>query len=197
MDMTITMFGNKIETNLFEKPLALHLYIPPHSCHPPSGFGSLVTGMVLRIFRLCSRKKDIKHWLHEFYGHVLDRGFNSNSLLPVFDKAIKNAIAFTSRSEHSILQQRMRKKALSGRRIAFHLKYHPNDPTSQVIQKLFKDCIFEPPGKKRLNQLTNFEGEIIPTDGIVLAYSRPLNISNLLSYRKIHNRPGPKVSSYL
>ena len=57
MDMTIYIEGNKIETDLFEKPLSLHLYIPPQSCHPPQGFRSLVYGMTLRIHKLCSREK--------------------------------------------------------------------------------------------------------------------------------------------
>ena len=36
MDMTITINNsNKIETTLFEKKMNLHLYIPPHSAHPP------------------------------------------------------------------------------------------------------------------------------------------------------------------
>ena len=36
MDMTISINdSNKIETTLFEKRLNLHLYIPPHSAHPP------------------------------------------------------------------------------------------------------------------------------------------------------------------
>ncbi|KAL7524310.1 hypothetical protein ACHAXR_000518, partial [Thalassiosira sp. AJA248-18] len=35
MDMTIEIVGGKIETSLYAKPLALYLYIPPHSCHAP------------------------------------------------------------------------------------------------------------------------------------------------------------------
>ena len=36
MDMTITINNsNMIDTTLFEKRLNLHLYIPPHSAHPP------------------------------------------------------------------------------------------------------------------------------------------------------------------
>ncbi|KAL7536462.1 hypothetical protein ACHAWF_005469 [Thalassiosira exigua] len=31
MDVTITLVGTKLETNLFEKKMALHLYLPPHS----------------------------------------------------------------------------------------------------------------------------------------------------------------------
>ena len=33
MDMNIEIEEGKIVTSLYEKPLALHLYTPPHSCH--------------------------------------------------------------------------------------------------------------------------------------------------------------------
>ena len=38
MDLTITLKNGRFLTNLYEKPLALHLYIPPHSRHPPGCF---------------------------------------------------------------------------------------------------------------------------------------------------------------
>ena len=34
MDLTISITNGNISTSLFEKPLNLHLYIPPHSAHP-------------------------------------------------------------------------------------------------------------------------------------------------------------------
>ena len=178
MDMTINIVGNKIETNLFEKPLTLHLYIPPHSCHPKSGFGSLVSGMVLRIFRLCSESSDVSF----------------SKVLPQLDKAINNATNYMLRNDTSLQHK---SKKLSNRKLTFQLRYHPNDPPAHLIQKLARECLFHPTGKPRLNQLNNLEGGAIPLDGMVIAYSRSYNISNLLSYRKICNRPGPKVSSYL
>ena len=66
MDMTIKIVGSKIETTLFEKPLALHLYIPPHSCHPPGVIIGLVMGNVLRIFQLYLRQDDIENHLCNF-----------------------------------------------------------------------------------------------------------------------------------
>ena len=57
MDINISFNNGQLSTNLYEKPLALHLYIPPHSCHPPVCFKGLLTGMVLRIYRLCSHKE--------------------------------------------------------------------------------------------------------------------------------------------
>ena len=44
MDLNISLSKGQFSTNLFEKPLALHLYIPPHSCHPPGCFKGLLTG---------------------------------------------------------------------------------------------------------------------------------------------------------
>ena len=60
MDLTITLEEGTFLTNLYENPLALHLCIPPHSCHPPGYFNGLVTGMVLRIYCLCSLHCHIK-----------------------------------------------------------------------------------------------------------------------------------------
>ena len=59
MDMTISINkSNKIETTLFEKRLNLHLYIPPHSAHPPGLLPGIVNGTLFRIFTLCSDNED-------------------------------------------------------------------------------------------------------------------------------------------
>ena len=59
MDMTISKNKlNKIETTLFEKRLNLHLYIPPHSAHPPGLLPGIVNGTLFRIFTLCSDNED-------------------------------------------------------------------------------------------------------------------------------------------
>ena len=59
MDMTISINkSNKIETTLFEKSLNLHLYIPPHSPHPPGLLPGIVYGTLFRIFTLCSDNED-------------------------------------------------------------------------------------------------------------------------------------------
>ena len=57
MDLTISINGTKFETTLYEKPMALHLYIPPNSAHPLG----VKTGEVLRINRLCSDRSDIRN----------------------------------------------------------------------------------------------------------------------------------------
>ena len=59
MDMTISINkSNNTETTLFEKRLNLHLYIPPHSVHPPGLLPGIVYGTLFRIFTLCSDNED-------------------------------------------------------------------------------------------------------------------------------------------
>ncbi|EJK72424.1 hypothetical protein THAOC_06047, partial [Thalassiosira oceanica] len=85
-----------VEFKLFEKPLALHLYLPPHSCHPPGVIKGLVMGEVLRIFQLCSHDSDIDDYLSEFFRRLLDRGYQAESLCPLFIKAVANAENYLS-----------------------------------------------------------------------------------------------------
>ena len=195
MDLNISMEKGAFSTNLYEKPLALHLYIPPHSCHPPGCFSGLIRGMVLRIYRLCSKRVDRTFWLKEFYGHLLDRGYPNSFVLPAFKSAVKNAISYISTSDEYRLQQ----KAMStpANTLYLHLKYNPADPSSKQIQKLWRDLVARPANKPHLHHLRNDLGEKTRVSRLIIAYSRHLNIGNLLSYRKICNRPGLKVSSFM
>ncbi len=46
MDLNITLSRGRLYTSLYAKPLALHLYIPPSSCHAPG----ITTGLIYRHF---------------------------------------------------------------------------------------------------------------------------------------------------
>ena len=52
MDLTISITNGQISMSLFEKPLNLQLYIPPHSAHPPGLLPGIVHSTLFRIFRL-------------------------------------------------------------------------------------------------------------------------------------------------
>ena len=59
MEMTISINNsNKIETTLFKKRLNLHLYIPPHSAHPPDLLPGIVYGTLFRNFTLGPTEED-------------------------------------------------------------------------------------------------------------------------------------------
>ncbi|KAL7527911.1 hypothetical protein ACHAXR_002185 [Thalassiosira sp. AJA248-18] len=155
MDMTIKIVGSKIETTLFEKPLALHLYIPPHSCHAPGVSTSTVMGKVLRIFQLCSHEADIEEKLRTFYGQLLDRGYQARVLTNLFDRAITSAKQYLLQSDEYRQHLHAKKQEASKRRVYFHLPFHPDNPSSKILQDLWRRTIFSPKGQPQLNQLQN------------------------------------------
>ena len=67
----------------------------------------------------------------------------------------------------------------------------------QTNKKLWRDLVAFPANKPHLYHLRNDLGENIRVSRLIIAYSRHLNIGNLLSYRKICNRPGLKVPSFV
>jgi hypothetical protein len=117
--------------------LALYQYIPPNSCHPPGVLTGLIFGQVLWIFQLCSLSEDINKELSLFYKHLLNRGYLTPKLIPLFEKGITNAISYLSLSPQ---QQELRAKIKAGKpdeRISFHIPYHPQNPSSGIIQHLW------------------------------------------------------------
>ena len=197
MDMTIEIEDGKIMTRLYAKPLALYLYIPPHSAHAPGVHTGLVFGNVLRIFQLNSRESDIINDLRLFYNCLVERGHQPRDLTPRFARAIKNAERYLSLSEAQRRHLKEEKKKASKRQVYFHIPFHPNNPSSSQIQKLWRDIVATPVGKKPLKYFRNRCGARIPIDRMIVCFSRAPNLGNQLSYRKICNRQGPTVSSFI
>ena len=197
MDMTIKIEGEQLITTIYAKPMALYQYIPPNSCHPPGALTGLIFGQILRIYQLCSLSEDIDKELSLFYKRLLNRGYTSNKLLPILEKGINNAITYLSLSPE---QREAKKKAKTGRldqRIFLHLPYHPQNPSSNFIQKLWRDHIFSPSGQEELTSLTNWEGQQVPIKRLIIAYHRNPNLANLNSYRKLSSRTGLKPSTFI
>jgi hypothetical protein len=137
MDMTIKIKGERLITTIYATPLALYQYIPPNSCHPPGALTGLIFGQIPRIYQLCSLSKDIDKELSLFYWYLLNRGHKPEKLLPLFEKGINNAITYLSLSPE---QQEAKKKAKIGRLdqcIFLHLPYHPQNPSSSFVQRLW------------------------------------------------------------
>jgi hypothetical protein len=89
------------------------------------------------------------------------------------------------------------KEAASKQQVLFHLPFHPQLPPSAEIQHLWHHHVSAPPGKPQLHQLCNAEGLHIPVSQLIVAHCQDPNLGTILSYRKLCQRKGPKVSSYL
>ena len=154
-------------------------------------------GNVLRIYSLCSRSNDIDAELCEFFGHMLDRGYKSDDLVPLFDKAIANATTYLARSPAQRQYLKQLKQDESKRRVFLHLPFHPQDPSSKDLQKIWRETMAAPSGCRPLDRVKTPLGDTMPVSRMTVSYRRALNLGNLLSYRKICTRSGPKGSSYL
>jgi hypothetical protein len=86
MDLNIKIQGNKILTSSFEKASNHHLYIPPHSSHPPGLLPGMVHGMLYRIHTLCTNDEDKRCRTIQFFRHLQVRGYSPTTLHPYYPK---------------------------------------------------------------------------------------------------------------
>merc|ERR1711920_351963 len=191
MDLTLTISKNKISTTLYEKQSNMHLCIPPHSCHPPGLLLGIVYGHAHRIYDLCSNEEDKKQRINQFIKHLQARGYQRSKLLPMFHKAINKML--NSNHEQNIVSNSDKLK----NSLLLHVRYHPKNIPSFEIQRAWKQHIAEPLYARPLKNVKNCSGNELGIERLIVAYNRPLNLGNLLSYRKIKPESGPLVSSYL
>jgi hypothetical protein len=189
MDLTIRIEEGRIHTTLYEKKMNLYLYIPPHSAHPPGVLTGLIMGNVMRMHTLCSCPLDVKSKLQLFYHRLMARGYNNEDILPIFEKAITNARAYVKRGARKAIED-------GSNRLFFHIQFHPNDPPSSAIQKHWRLHMCNPPSEAPLPFVRNHRNVPTDIDQLTVAYSRPPNLGNLLSYRRLDKLNGPKVSSF-
>ena len=95
MDLTISITNGQISTSLFEKPLNLHLYIPPHSAHPPGLLPGIVHSTLFQIFTLCLDHNDRILRTKVFFKRLQARGYKSDQIKPLFHKAIARAQCYS------------------------------------------------------------------------------------------------------
>jgi hypothetical protein len=187
MDLTISIENRRIVTTLFEKPLNLHLYIPPHSAHPPGLLPGIVFGTLFRIFTLCSNPIDRIERTQIFFRRLIARGYKSNNLKPLFFKAIERAKEYAGKPTM---------RSHTDPHVILHLPFHPNDPASYEIQKAWRSCVAEPQYKMKLWNMRNpSNNQKCGVNRMIIAYKRPMNLGNILSHRSL-NDTGPPASSY-
>ena len=187
MDLTISLTNGRIATKLFAKPMALHLYIPPFSCHAPGVATGLIHGHFYRVIMLCTHQHDITRELSTFFTRLLDRGYTPEYLLPIFLSAEKKAYSH----RHLRLQQLTHPAATLPRpsqqntndSTFLHLQYHPANPPSSTIQDIWRKTVLTPLMKPPLYHLRNRDGHLIDIKRLTIAYSRAPNLGNILSCR--------------
>ncbi len=170
MDLLLKIDGKKIVTSLFAKPMALHLYIPPHSCHAPGVLSGMILCNVLRIHQLCSHATNIISELKLFFHHLLDQGYQSSQLMPLFQQATDNTKNYLRCTALDHFRAKSRKDIAYCCRVFLHLPYHPANPSSKSIQKLWCDMVATPNGQTPLHCLTNRQGYNVPIEQLTITW---------------------------
>ena len=186
MDLSLTIRDDRVTTTLYSKALNLYLYIPPRSAHPPGVLSGLVSGNILRIYTLCSDPLDIRNRLQDFWNRLASRGYPQSQIKPLFQKGVANAKEYLAHPPE---------KATDKNCAFFHLRYHPQDPPSSMIQRAWQSTVASPPFCTPLEHIV-VKDNPLQLSRLIVCYSRPLNLSNLLSYRKLRDTSGPPVSSF-
>ena len=192
MDMPITIRGDGIVTSLYDKAMNLYLYIPPRSDHPLGVLTGLVYGNILRMHLLCSEQDDINLHMKEFYTKLIVRGYQRDFLIPAFRKGITGACAII---KHGSVRRCASDQDMDTRVcVFFHLMYHPRKPTSKYLRIQWTQHLHHPPWEPPLWRLKNKHKIPIGINSMCVVYSRPKNLRNIFTYRKVDRLEGLPVS---
>ena len=196
LDLTITVLPTgRISTDLYEKPLNLHAYLPPHSAHPPGVLKGLVKGMIYRFMTLCSHPSDQRRHINQFLNHLLIRGYKRAGLVPIFNEALT---AYSNLPLEPAAQPLQPPRPPDVHPLFLHIQYHPNDPPSTALQKIWRTTLYQPPGSRPLSDVdSSHRRGKLGTNRMITCYRRAPNLENLVSSkRNLAFRDGPTVSSF-
>ena len=135
---------------------------------------------------LTTHQDDVDERIRVFFRRCMQRGHNASDLFSLFTQAIENARKFMPTSTADCQAKKKQKLEEAWSRVYFHVDYHPQGPLARNIQQKFDEIVLNPPGKAPLS-----------VDAMIVANHRSLNLENLLSYRKISERNGPPISSFI
>jgi hypothetical protein len=197
LDVTLQIRNRRVDSRLFEKSMNLYLYLPPHSNHPPGVLKGMIIGMIKRINTLTTDAGRRRHDIQRFFNRLVARGFLAERLKPVFDAIL---LHLHNQQRNSIGPSPQSTDSTATTAAFLHLQYHPLDPPSREIQRLFREhLLFEGsvnPYRPALPDLRNTDGAPLGINRLIVAYHRAPNLGNLLSPRNFDKTPGPRVSEY-
>jgi hypothetical protein len=183
LDLHITIRPDGgIVTRTFIKPMNLHLYIPPESAHSPGVIKSLIFGNVFRYWLQNSHTSDFVRVTKDLYCHLLNRGYRSEVLTPIFRQAAEE---ITARAKKTTASSSSAGNTVT-KQTFLHWEYHPRDITRSDIRAVYNDILAPiltapPLGIQRLT----------------IAYKNPPNLRRLLTRTQLREPAGHRVSSYV
>ena len=179
LDLTISINPDgSFSSRIYQEPMSLFLYIPGHSAHPPGILKSMVYGLMKTYLQQNTHRKDAMHAIRLLFNRLLARGHSHENLRLVFnDAAAKLTKVISNKKVNEI---RKAKSQLSSKKVFFHLPLHPHDISRKEIQRIYSDtCESTHASFHEIYNSANKATMKVP--GIVIAYSRPKNIRDVLT----------------
>ena len=177
LDLTVTLEPDgTITTSTFIKPMNLHLYIPPKSAHPPGVLKSLIYGNLQRFWTQNTNKEDYISHTSAFFQHLLHRGYDPETLAPIFEAAAEKMDSPTNtnptqRDAHS--------------NTFLHWEYHPTGISRHAIRHAFTSILSPALAEAGLPAR--------PT----IAFSVPHSLGSCITKTQLREPPGKWVSTLI
>jgi len=192
LDLSISFSDDgRLRTQIYEKALNLYLYLPPHSCHPPGMLKGLIYGMIYRFYRLSTNPEDALVNVKNLLLRLSRRGYSAKMLENMAQQAFRESKHLVRPLQTATVGE----KTEVSKAMYLHMPYHPLDEPSRRYQQVFRDVLSNPPGKIPLAESDTRSGDYGLTP-LTVAYSRPRNLSNFFSPRKLQP-PGVNPSDLL
>ncbi len=187
LDLTITLENDgTYSIKTYVKAMNLHLYIPPESAHPKGILKSLVFGNLSRYWRQNTQQSTFISTTRDFYGHLKNRGYTDEVLLPIFTEAAKCIDDKAMRLRENSGSTPTPTQSSGNDRLFLHWTYHPRDISRKAIRQAFDETLAPAvtPPPLGVKQFT-------------LAYSNPRNLRRCLTKTQLDEPQGHRVSDIL
>jgi hypothetical protein len=155
LDLQISIRDNRIQTKMNEKVMNLYLYISPHSTHPPGVLYGLIVRNLYRIITLCSDRADDIPMAQRFLCRLAARGYRRSKLNELFNKAFVYLKKPQAPATPAPTPDPFDDELDAHNDIHFIVPYHPQNPSSKELQRLWRTTVFEPPSFRPVNEIPN------------------------------------------
>ena len=181
IDMTISIYNNKIIIKTYQKDMNLHLYSLPFSGHPPSCIKGTVYSLVQKYFKQNTYQQDFIYSVGLFYHRLIQWGWDKTTI----SKLILEATTQAENKSTSLPTAAVSNADVMKDTVFLNYQFHKDGISRQEISKEF-GLYLETICKEELQK-----------ERMILAFSRPKNIGDFVTRAKVHEAPGKSASTML
>jgi hypothetical protein len=159
-----------------QKPLNLHLYIPPTSAHPSSCFTGTTAGHIIRFWQQNPNLAYYHRLVSEFATHLESRGCAISDV----ERAMLSAATNIDTMSHTTVSKAT-PTTITAKRLYIHLRYSTHGPGRQTLFHLYN---------KHFRGHDGF-------DEMIVAFPFPKILRDLLTHTVLNKRSGGRMGDII